>query len=195
VPVKARVRFIRQLMPRAKTFGLIYADMPQSRSYNAWLRELLEKDSQFKDIRILFRPIPLVTGEDGDQRMAEQAIPFIQELDGQVDAFIKPNDQLGTREQFSRVVAKHASKPLIGIVKSDVVDGWGASAVIYPSHTSIGQQAASMIRDLFEGKPVRSIPPQWPTLYGYAVDLAKTRRFGISVPVGILQLAGENIVR
>ncbi len=78
---------------------------------------------------------------------------------------------------------------------SDVTEGWGATAVVYPSHDSIGRQAAGMIRDLFEGKPIARITPQWPRLYGYAVDLGKTRQFNIKVPVGILQLAGENVVR
>jgi putative ABC transport system substrate-binding protein len=195
VPVRARMLFIRQLLPEAKTFGLIYADMPQSHSYNRWLRELLANDPLFRDSNILFRSLPLITGENGDKRMAQQAIPLIRELDSQVDAFIKPNDQLGTRRHFAQVVAEHASKPLIGITKNDVMAHWGATAVVYPSHSSIGRQAADMIRDLFEGKSIADIPPQWPTLFGYAVDLRKTIQFGIKVPVGILQLSGENIVK
>ncbi|MEO5343309.1 MAG: hypothetical protein H7842_08225 [Gammaproteobacteria bacterium SHHR-1] len=194
-PPKARLRFVRQLMPQARTLGLIHADMPQSHSYNRWLKELIEQDPEFKDLRILFRPVPLITGEDGDRRMAELALPLIAELDGQVDAFIKPNDQLGTRQQFAEVVSLHAKKPLIGLVKSDVTEGWGATAVIYPSHDSIGRQAARMIRDLFQGKPIAEIQPEWPRLFGYAVDLAKTRSHNIQVPIGILQLAGKNVVR
>ena len=112
-----------------------------------------------------------------------------------MDAFIKPNDQLGTRRQFSEVVYQYASKPLIGIVKNDVMAHWGSSAVVYPSHESIGQQAAVMIHRLFEGEPVNTIYPQWPKMYGYAVDLNKTKQFGIKIPVGILQLSGKNIVK
>lgn len=195
VPVKARFRFLRQLLPRARTLGLIYADMPQSHSYNAWIRELLEKDPEFKGIEVIFRPVPLITGEEGDKRMAELAIPIIRELDGRVDAFIKPNDQLGTRRQFSETVFAHASKPLIGLVRNDVMEQWGAVAVIYPSHLSIGHQAAAMVHRLFSGEPLSGIIPQWPTKFGYAVDLPKSRRFGLAVPVGLLQLAGENIIK
>lgn len=195
VPVKARLRFLRQLLPQARTFGLIYADMPQSRSYNAWLRDLLEHDPEFRDLRFLFRPVPLVTGEDGDARMAELALPLIAELDGQVDAFLKPNDQMGTRQPFAEAVWAHAGKPLIGLVKNDVMAGWGAAAAVFPSHQSIGEQAATMIGELFDGRPVSTMPPQWPTKFGYAVDLPRCRKFGITVPVGLLQLAGANIVR
>ena len=195
VPVKSRFLFLRQLMPQARTFGLIYADMPQSRSYNRWIKNLLQTDPGFKGTRVIFRSVPLVTGEEGDRQMAELAIPIIKELDGQVDAFLKPNDQLGARRHFARTVFAHATKPLIGIVKNDVVADWGATAVVFPDLDSMGRQVAGMIRDLFEGGTVRKIEPKWPARYGYAVDLTKTGRFGIRVPVGILQLAGKNIVK
>ncbi|MBT2971268.1 MAG: hypothetical protein KME56_19635 [Candidatus Thiodiazotropha sp. (ex Ctena orbiculata)] len=193
VPVDSRFRFIRELMPQARRIGMIYADMPQSHSYNEWIRKMLDHDPYFKDLEVVFRKVPLVKGEEGDRRMTEMAIPLIQELDSEVDLFIKPNDQLGARRHFAKMVYAHASKPLIGIVKKDVMEDWGATAVIYPSHRMIGKQAAAMIRDLFEGKPIREIPPQWPAHFGYAVDITKAIQFGITIPVGLLQLAGENI--
>ncbi|MEJ2621477.1 MAG: hypothetical protein P8163_14795 [Candidatus Thiodiazotropha sp.] len=52
-----------------------------------------------------------------------------------------------------------------------------------------------MIQSLLEGKPVKQIKPEWPAKYGYAVDLKKAQTYGVILPVGILQLAGENIVR
>ena len=195
VPPKARFKFIKRLLPDAKTLGLIHADMPQSRSYKRWVEDLLARDPEFRGQRVIFRAVPLITGEDGDQRMVEAAVRHIKELDRQVDAFIKPNDQLGTRRQFAKVVYKTASKPLIGLTKDDVMDHWGATAVIYPSHTSIGEQAARMIKQLFEGNSVAGITPEWPQRYGFAVDLLKARQFQITVPVELLQLAGENIVK
>jgi len=194
VPVKARMRFIRKLLPQAHTLGLIYADMPQSHSYNRWIKDLMDNDPEFKDMTVIFRSVALVTGEHGDDAMAKQTIPIIHQLNHQVDAFIKPNDQLGTREALARVMWHEAKKPLIGIVKSDVMAHWGATAVVYPSHESIGRQSAAMIKRLFEGESVHTIIPQWPARYGYAVDLPKAHRFGITVPIGLLQLAGKNII-
>ncbi|MBF0400600.1 MAG: hypothetical protein HQL90_07510 [Magnetococcales bacterium] len=195
VPVKARLRFLRHLMPKARVFGMIYADMPQSHSYNGWIRALLEQEPEFKDIHFLFRAVPLIGGEEGDKRMAEMAVPLIRELDGQVDAFVKSNDQLGTRRHFAKVAYDHATKPLIGMVRNDVMEQWGATAVVYPSHESIGRQAADMIRRILSGEPVSRILPQWPARFGYAVDLPKTRQFGLTVPIGLLQLAGRNIIK
>lgn len=195
VPVKTRLKFLRRLMPKAKTFGLIYADMPQSHSYNKWIENLLKNDPEFKDIRIIYRAVPLVTRENGDRTMATNSKKFIQELDAKVDAYIKPCDQMGTRSNFAEVVYATSKKPLIGLVKDDVMGKWGATATIYPSHESIGNQSARMIKELFEGKKVRDIMPEWPHKYGVAVDLHKAKQFGIDVPVEVLQMAGENIIR
>ncbi|MBJ6725181.1 ABC transporter substrate-binding protein [Geomesophilobacter sediminis] len=195
VPVKARLKFIRRLMPKAHTFGLIYADMPQSHSYNSWIQNLLKNDREFKDIKVIFRSVPLVKGENGDRVMAARAKKLIEELDAKVDAYIKPCDQMGTRSNFSEVVFSTSKRPLIGLVRDDVMGKWGATATIYPSHESIGSQSARMIRDLFAGKKTADIVPEWPHQYGVAVDLTKARRFRIEIPVELLQLAGENIVR
>lgn len=195
VPVKSRLKFIRRLLPAAKSLGLVYADMPQSQSYRQWLQTLLTDDPEFAGLKIIFSPIPYIAGENGNQLMAEAAIERIKQLDQQVDAFIKPNDQVGTRRQFSELVYAIASKPLIGLVKDDVMARWGATAVVFPSHVSIGEQAADMINQVFEGRPISAITPEWPRKYGFAVDLAKTRQFNLAVPVELLLLAGDNIVQ
>ncbi len=194
VPVKARLKFIRRLMPKARTFGLIYADMPQSRSYRKWIEDLLENDPEFKDIEIIFRPVPFVTGENGDKAMAENSKKYIAELDPKVDAYIKPCDTMGTRGYFSEVVYSTSTKPLIGLVRDDVMGKWGAVATIYPSHKSIGSQSARMIKEFFEGKKISNIIPEWPKKFGVAVDLQKTKQFGINVSVELLQIAGEDII-
>jgi putative ABC transport system substrate-binding protein len=195
VPVKSRFKFIRRLLPAAKTLGLVYADMPQSQSYNQWLQTLLADDPEFADLKIIFSPVPFIVGENADQQMADAAIERIRMLDSQVDAFIKPNDQMGTRKSFSKIVYQTASKPLIGIVKDDVMAHWGATAVVYPSHASIGEQAADMVKQVFEGRPIADIPAEWPRKFGFAVDLAKAKQFNITVPVELLLLAGDNIVQ
>lgn len=195
VPVKARLRFVRRLMPQAKVIGLIYADMPQSVSYNRWIGDLLRKDPEFGDLKVIFRSVPLSLGEYGDDVMAAAALKHVQELDAKVDLFLKPCDQMGTRRSFSETVYKAASKPLIGLVQDDVMSGWGATATMYPSHDSIGRQAARMVHEIFRGKRSGEIVPEWPKAFGLAFDLQKTRRFGIKVPIEMLRLAGRNVVR
>ncbi|MEJ2454211.1 MAG: hypothetical protein P8103_08660 [Candidatus Thiodiazotropha sp.] len=58
-----------------------------------------------------------------------------------------------------------------------------------------GHMAASMLRDLFAGKAVSEIEPRRPGRFGYAVNLERAQAYGVAIPIGILQLAGENIRR
>ncbi len=195
VPVEARFRFIRHLMPQAHRLALIYADMPQSRSYNAWIRELLQREELFRDLEVKFLPVPLALGEHGDMQMARQAAHLVQEVEGEVDLFVAPNDQLGAREEFARQIESSSHKPLIGLVRDDVMAEWGALATIYPLHDHIGKMAAAMVRDVLDGRPISEIEPQRPSRFGYAVNLRLARKHGVKVPVGILQMAGRNIVK
>jgi putative ABC transport system substrate-binding protein len=182
-------------MPKARTLAVIYADMPQSHSYNRWLEGLVKNDPEFKDIKLVFRQVPLYQGEAGENRMAALVKRHVQELDGKVDAYLTPCDQLGARKPFASAVSATSRRPLIGLVRDDVMERWGAMASIYPSHASIANQSASMVVKLFAGKKIAEIPAEWPQKFGIAVDLRKAKRFGIEVPVELLQMAGENIVR
>jgi putative ABC transport system substrate-binding protein len=195
VPVKSRLRFVRQLMPKVKTLGLIHVDMPQSESYKRWVQDLLATDPEFSDLKVIFRSVPLVKGEDVDRQMADSTLKHIRELDSKVDAFIKPNDQMGTRKNFSQIVFANSKKPLIGLTRDDVMSDWGATAAVFPSHASIGEQAATMVKALLKGGKIADLTPEWPKKFGFAVDLPKAKQFGIKVPIDILQLAGENIVK
>ena len=195
VPVKSRLKFIRQLMPDARTIGLIHADMPQSRSYRGWVEGLLENDPTFRDLKVVFRSVPLIKGEGGSERMAAEAERHVRELDAEVDVFLSPNDQMGVNKPFPAMVDRVASKPLVGVGLKEVTEGWGATMTIYPSQQSAGRQAARMIKDLLEGKAIADIKPEWPKENGFAFDLGKAKRFGIRIPVRMIEMAGQNIRR
>lgn len=182
VPVARRLAFLRTLLPRARRIGMIYADMPQSRSYRRWLEEALQKDPAFRDLEILFRSVPLVTGEQGSRDMAEAAEPHIVELANQVDVFLSPNDQMGVQPHFAQKVYTLTHKPLIGLSNKDVTEGWGATASVFPSLPSVGEQAAQMIQRLLQGEPISNTQPQWPANIGRALDLHKSERFDLEIP-------------
>ncbi len=195
VPVASRLKFVLDLMPGVRTIGMVCSDMPQSVSYRRWLEEALKTDRQLSNLKLMIRTVELIPGEDGTRRMAEAAESHVRELDPLVDVHLSPNDQLGMERAFAETVWRVATKPLIGIGRRDVVEGWGATMSIYPSDAGAGRQCARMIRQLLEGVPMRDIPPQWPRENGFAFDLSKTARFGITVPIPLLELAGENVVR
>ena len=93
------------------------------------------------------------------------------------------------------MVYANATKPLIGLGRKDVMLGWGATMVIYPSPVSMGRQAARMIKELFTGRDIKKIIPEWPKEYGLAFDLDKTAEFGIKVSIEYLEMAGEDVIK
>ncbi|WP_159084661.1 ABC transporter substrate-binding protein [Dongshaea marina] len=192
VKVEERLRFIQRVMPKARTIGLIYADMPQSHSYNRWLLTALNKP-EFKELRLLSQKVPFVKTDTGHKRMARLARQYVIEMDEQVDLFISPNDQMGVQAPFAEIVNQYATKPLLGLGRKDVMDGWGASFSIYPDLVAVGKQSAWMLREIFEGKPFKEIYPRWPPV-GVAFDLGKLHSFGVEPPFAELHRAGDNLI-
>jgi putative ABC transport system substrate-binding protein len=195
VPVKARFNLIQQVMPKAKTIGLIYADMPQSHSYRKWIEDLLNNDPAFTDMQVIFRQVPFVKTEQGYKRMVQAAQKHVQALDSQVDVFLSPNDQMGVQKDFAEMLYATASKPLVGLGKKDVMEGWGATMTLYPSQESAGRQVAVMLKKLLDGGKVNELVPEWPAQSGVAFDLKKAAQFGLDIPAELLAKAGADVVR
>ena len=184
VKLQDRFKLIKHLLPKAKTLGLIYADMPQGVAYRKRVEELLATDPAFKDMKVEFRSVPLAKGEQATKRMIMESRKYVEELNDKVDVFISPSDALGTDEEFPQMVSQLATKPLIGILKNDAVNKRGALAVIYPDLESMGQRAAMMVNMLLQGKSIKEIYPRW-TDFGIAIDAEKAREFNIVIPANM----------
>lgn len=193
IKIAERLRFLQRTMPEARNIGFVYSDMVQSQSYQRWIEKALLND-EFKHLTFHFRKVPFVKGEEGHMRMTRLAEQFIRELDPEVDVFLSPNDQMGVQEPFAEMVWHTATKPLIGLGRLDVMEGWGATMSIFPSMTKTGKQLALMISRILTGTPVQQIPATWPES-GMAFDLQKIEKFNISIPDEMLLKAGENIIR
>lgn len=178
VPVRERLRLLRAVMPEARTIGLIYADMPQSHSYRRWLDEALA-EPEFRDLEVIYRQIPFVPSDGGQQRMARLAAAEAKQLDGQVDLFLAPNDQLGVQPYFAQALAPVISKPLMGVGERDVREGWGAAFTIYADQAEAGRQLAEMLFRHVSGTPFAGIWPQPPRKFGVLYDPALSQRFGL----------------
>ena len=185
VPIKDRLRFARRMLPQARTFGCVYSDMPQSASYRRWVEEALAADPEFKDIRVLFRRVEFVPGDQGTKRMVMLATAQVEALAPEVDAFLAPVDPLGLVPEFDSMVTQTTNKPLIGIIEPDVRDKWGATMTISPSLTGIGRQAGRMVARLLAGEPVAHIPAEPSEEMGVLFDDSQLARFGLAVPADL----------
>jgi len=203
VPVHIRFNVIMRYFPYDRSgdlrIGLVYADMPQSQSYRRWIEEALEAPAvaasadektyaQLVGVQFLFRQVAARTGPGGNQEMADDARAHVLELNDQVDLFVSPNDQMGANEPFARMVREVATKPLIGLGRKDVVDGWGAMASIYPSNEHIGQQAATMVTKLLQGEDIRTLPAEVPKRTGYTLSVPVATELGLTVPDELREL-------
>jgi len=192
IKVTERLRFIKKVMPKAQRIGLIYADMPQSHSYKGWVDSALAS-KEFAGLQVIYRVVPFVKSEEGHRRMADLAVEHIKALDSQVDVFMSPNDQMGVQAPFAGAVYKNATKPLVGLGKKDVTEGWGATMAMYPDMDEAGKMSAVMIKALFEGRPVKAIYPRWAPA-GFAFDMQNVKRFNIDIPADLLKAAGKDVI-
>jgi putative ABC transport system substrate-binding protein len=194
VSVEARLKFIKQLLPKAKRFGLIYADMHQSKSYKIWIENILLNSTELNYMKIIFKKVPLIKGERGAEAMAKLSIPQIINLNNNVDAFICSNDQMGVSKAFVKTLSKYAKKPIIGLDRNGVIQNWGAAASVFPSYKSIGQQVAVMVIKALKGVPFNQLNSEWPKRNGFAFNISKIKKYDLKIPVQLIELAGNNII-
>ncbi len=188
VPVDVRMNVVRELIPDLKHIGIVHADMSQAHSYRAWLEEVL-KQEKWKGVTLHYRQVDFIPSEGGHRRMAQMATRYIKELDPIVDVFLSPSDQMGAQSPFAKMASKIATKPLIGIGKQDVVEGWGATASIYPDEKALGEQAAVLMERFFQGEELTNIFPERAKHFGIVIDMEKANRFNLKISDELKQKA------
>ncbi len=180
VPVRDRLRFLQRVFPSARRIGYVRGEMPQSESYLGWLEKALTMP-EFSSLELVSRTIPFVSGENGTRRMAHDAAAAAMEIDGEVDLFLVPNDQMGIDPEYARLLYQCVTKPILGLSEAQAAPGHGAAAAIFSSHRLIGNRAAEDIASLFSGTPFADILPsrsRWDVVFNGKL----CESFGIGVP-------------
>ena len=180
VKVENRLDLIKKVFPKVRRIGLIFANMPQSISYNKWLKVAL-KNPKYKNITVTFKKVQFIRSERGQERMAEVARGIAKELNEQVDLFLTPNDQMGTQRPFITELIKVVDKPIIGIAVKDIVEDWGSVLSISASLEDIGRKGAHIINRIFKGESVQDIYPLFPKEV-IRINGKKANELGIIIP-------------
>lgn len=154
IKVGERLRFIKKIFGDKLKVGYIYSNMPQSISYNKWLKKELQKD-EFKDIKFIFRNIDFIKSNQGHRRMVKLAEKYIENLENEVDIFLSANDQLGISGEFAKMVYKKSTKPLVGLSGEK-----GSTIAIGSDLEKNGKELASMMKKLLDGAKIEDIIPQ-----------------------------------
>ena len=155
VSVSKRFELLKILMPKAKTIGFIYADMPQSNTYIKWVDGILKSDDSLKKLHVIYKKIDFIKSANGHKRMVFLAENMIKELSAQVDVFVSPNDQLGSSYEFSKMVYTKSKIPLLGLANEPYT-----IASLSPDFNANGKSLAKMISRIFQGEQIKNIPPQ-----------------------------------
>lgn len=192
VSVEKRLEFLKEVLPNVKKIGMIYADMPQSHSYNRWLDEALKKD-EFKELEIIYRGVEYVRSDRGYERMAWLAEKYVRELDSVVDVFLTPSDQLGTRKEFAQVVTANSDKPLMGLSEYEIKEDWGAHFAYYMDQNDAGREAGRMIIEILNGEQIKNIVPISPKGQ-YGINMKRSKKIGLTYTKAVLEKADGNIV-
>ncbi|MBU0956163.1 MAG: hypothetical protein KKI09_12105 [Spirochaetes bacterium] len=180
VPIRERLRFLQRILPEARRIGYLYADMPQSWSYNQWLDDIMA-EPEFRDLQLVSRKVDFVAGENGSMRMAVVAAELAAQMNDTVDVFLAPNDQLGVNVEFSRRLSRVVSKPIVALGYQEGAVRSGALFSVYPDTVKAGRRVADMLQLLFSGADIKSIYPEQAP-YDYILDRVQVQRFGITVP-------------
>lgn len=180
VPAAERLRFVTTMMPDARNIGLIFSDMPQSRSYIDMIYQAVQEED-LRHLCLHIRSVPFVPGEDGLRRSVVLARQHVAELDPIVDVFLAPNDQMGAQEPFQRMVFNTASSPLVGLGSIDIQENWGAVMSMYPSTPDSAKTLADMLYRYLHGTPFSQLYPQ-ASESNILIDRNKAKRFNITIP-------------
>ncbi|MGH1461795.1 MAG: ABC transporter substrate-binding protein [Neptuniibacter sp.] len=191
IPVQERLRFLRLVLPSAKTLAMIHSDLPQSKSYVSWLKQEL-RQPEFIDLKIIFVEVPYVRGKNGPKRMSRLIEKHVVELSPIVDVFLTPSDQLGTKPEYVDTFLNHSDKPLMALTEQELSSGWGAHFGAYPSQDKAGQIAAKMIIHLINGHPIEHLEPTFSDVE-FGIHKPYSDQIGIRIPRQLWQKHLVNI--
>lgn len=180
VPVYERLRFLRLVLPEAKTLAMIHSDLPQSKSYVKWLKEELNMP-EFQNLKIIFVEIPYVRGGNGSKRMVRLMEEHVRELSPVVDVFITPSDQFGTKPEYTETISRFSDKPLMALTEQELKLGWGSHFGAYPDQENAGRMAGRMILDLLNGGSMKNIEPQFTDVV-YGINKPYTNQLASPLP-------------
>ncbi len=180
VDIEDRLDLVLTLFPTAKTIGYLYADMPQSISYLKMLKTTLKKQ-KYNHLKLVAGKVEFVSSEGGYKRMISIARNRAIEIMDEVDLFMSPSDQMGTKIEFSQMIYTSTGKPIIGISKDEVEAQNGAIASIYPDLKDIADRAANAVIAFIDNAATNSLIPRKPKSL-IILNKSIINDLGISVP-------------
>ena len=174
-PIEEQVELITQLVPDAKTVGVVYSSAEVNSKVQV---EQLAEAAKPKDIEVKSQTVTSVT-----------EIPQAVEALGDVDAIYVPTDNMVVSGISSLIkVANDKTIPVIA-ADSGAVEG-GAAATIGIDYKELGRQTGEMaLRILQDGADPAETPVETASEYTYVINEDAVKAQGVEVPKEIMEKA------
>lgn len=174
-PLKQHLDVVQQVVPKAKTLGIIYTTSDHGGEYNAKNMEKLAKKAGYT-----VKMYTISTTNDM-QQVAET-------MASQVDAVYAPQDN-GVASAMKTLinVTNQERIPVIPAVDTMVKDG--GIATISVSQYDIGYQAGVMAGQVLKGKNTATYPVKTITKGEMTINLKQAKLLGITLPKSMVKEA------
>lgn len=174
-PLKQHLDVVQQVVPKAKTLGIIYTTSDHGGEYNAKNMEKLAKKAGYT-----VKMYTISTTNDM-QQVAET-------MASQVDAVYAPQDNGVASAMKTLINVTNQEKiPVIPAVDTMVKDG--GIATISVSQYDIGYQAGVMAGQVLKGKNTATYPVKTITKGEMTINLKQAKLLGITLPKSMIKEA------
>ncbi|WP_057875168.1 tryptophan ABC transporter substrate-binding protein [Liquorilactobacillus aquaticus] len=174
-PLKEQLDLLKQILPNAKTVGIIYTSSDHGGQYNAkkFAKICKEQGINYK--------LYTISSTNDMQQVAEQAV-------SQVDAIYAPQDNgIASAMKTLVNVANQAKIPVIPSADTMVKDGGLASYAI--SQYDLGKVAGEMAGQVLRGRKTANFPVAYITKGKYVINQKEAKLLGIELPQNIVEQA------
>ncbi|MDF7627074.1 tryptophan ABC transporter substrate-binding protein [Lactobacillaceae bacterium L1_55_11] len=177
-PLQAHLGVIKEVVPKAKTLGIIYTSSDHGGTYHAKKMAKLAESQGFK-VKLY-----TIASTNDMQQVAET-------MANQVDVVYAPQDN-GVASAMKTLVNVTNQNKIPVIPAADTMVKDGGIATIAVSQYQIGYQTGKMAGEVLKGKKTATMPVVSVTKGEPVINLKEAQTLGIDLPDKLVQQAKEN---
>jgi putative ABC transport system substrate-binding protein len=171
--------------------GFIHSSYPSAIGDIRELKAIAEKNPH---IEFISYELPYVKVPDGLPEMLEHTKKGIEVLKDTIDFWWEPSGPLGEVESYTNLLLNESKVQIVMGTKIKSVQ-LGGLLYLAPSQEGTGKEVAMIADSILKGTRPGDIPVRYPESMILGVNLSTAISMGITIPMDIMELAGENVYR
>ena len=174
-PVDAQMKLIQDLLPQAKTMGILYSSAEDNSRYQA---EQIQAEAEKAGLKVKTYPVP----------STNEIAQTVQVLSQEVDVLYIPTDN--TIASAMQTVVSEADKAKLPIIPSvDTMVSEGGLATVGINQFELGKQTGKMAAEILQGADPGEMPIYTFSSGDIILNEAKAAQLGITIPQAIKEKA------